>query len=339
VLSLLGLLTGIAVCDAEAAGRPYLWQTNAGGDDIHVIDVATRKVVRRLVVGPQPHGIAAANDGRMVYVSLEADGRPRGELVWIKPRSGAIVHRLAICREPHAIDVTPDGRWIYVPCRDGHYRVVDAEARAVVKRIETGGRPHNTRASRDGRFMYLSPMGDPHRVTIVDVAAGHTVVGTIPFSGSVRPSALSADNRYFFQHVDGLNGFQVAEIGARKVVATLRHRTSLGWFLVDKRLGFLGPDGFNRCHGLAVRPDQSEIWSVCGRQATIHGLTAPDFPELAGIRLPAKGYWLTFSPDSRQAFVALSEADEVAVIDTETRAVVDRIAVGTEPKRNLVITY
>jgi YVTN family beta-propeller protein len=246
---------------------------------------------------------------------------------------------MAIWREPHAIDVTPDGRWIYVPCREGHYRVGDAEARAVVKRIDTGGRPHNTRASRDGRFMYLSPMGDPHEVTIVDLVAGHMVVGTIPFSESVRPSALTADNRYFIQHVDGLNGFQVADIRSRKVVATLRHRASLGWFLVHKRLGFFGADGFSRCHGLAVRSDQTEIWSVCGRHLTIHGLTAPDFPKLTSINLPAKGYWLAFAPDSRQAFIALSEADEVAVIDTATRAIIDLIGVGTAPKRNLVITY
>lgn len=29
---------------------------------------------------------------------------------------------------------TPNGRWVYVPCRDEHYRVVDAERREVVAR-------------------------------------------------------------------------------------------------------------------------------------------------------------------------------------------------------------
>ena len=65
--------------------------------------------------------------------------------------------------------------------------------------------------SRDGRLALLSPLGNGAQVTVVDVKAGHEVVGEISFAGSVRPSALSLDGR-LFQHVDGLNGFQVADV-------------------------------------------------------------------------------------------------------------------------------
>ena len=51
--------------------------------------------------------------------------------------------------------------------------------------------------------MYLSPMVPPKRVTIVDVKAGHKVVGEIPFANSVRPPALAPDNKRFYQHIDG----------------------------------------------------------------------------------------------------------------------------------------
>ena len=77
--------------------------------------------------------------------------------------------------------------------------------------------------------MFLSPMGDPHGVTIVDVQAQHKIVGFIPFSESVRPPALSADTAFLFQHVDGLNGFEVASVHQRKVIATVEHST-------DKRI-------------------------------------------------------------------------------------------------------
>lgn len=137
-----------------------------------------------------------------MYVSLEANGGARGELLWIDPLSLEIEYRLEVGPEPHAIATTPDGRWVYVPCRDGHYWVVDAVARKVVTKIQTGGRPHNTQASRDGRFMYLSPMYEPQGVTVVDIQANHEVVGFIPFAESVRPSALSGDGRFLFQHVD-----------------------------------------------------------------------------------------------------------------------------------------
>ncbi len=245
---------------------------------------------------------------------------------------------MAVGPEPHAIATTPDGRWVYVPCRDGHYWVVDARSKTVVTRIYTGGRPHNTQAARDGRYVYLSPMGRPKRVTIVDIAVGHSVVGHIPFGDSVRPPALSADQAWLLQHVDGLNGFQVANVGQRRVVATIAHTSKLGRFMPIKRLGWLTPQGFKRCHGLAIRPDQQEIWSVCAEHLTVHALRSPDFPERHTQRLSGKGYWLTFSPDSRYAFIALKNRQQVAVVDAESKAVIRHLEVGQAPKRNLVIT-
>lgn len=323
--------------DAQAQGDQYLWQANSQGNDIHVFRLDGFELHRRLEVGPEPHGIAVPTDGSVVYVSLEANDRDRGELLWIDPVSLTVEHRLEVGPQPHAIATTPDGRWVYVPCRDGHYWVVDARARKVVKEIHTGGRPHNTQASRDGHYMYLSPMYEPQGVTVVDVQAGHEVVGFIPFAGSVRPSALSADGRFLFQHVDGLNGFQVADLGQRRVVATVEHSTDLGWFMPVKRLGYLTLQGFKRCHGLAVRPDQTEIWSVCAENLAVHSLAGPDFPEKDLIGLEGKGYWLTFSPDGRYAFVALSGQDRVAVVDAASKRIVRHLPAGSAPKRNIVI--
>ena len=57
---------------------------------------------------------------------------------------------------------------------------------------------------------------DPQaRVTIVGIAAGHRVVGDILFAASVRPSALASDGRPY-RHVDGSNGFQVADVRRRR---------------------------------------------------------------------------------------------------------------------------
>ena len=55
------------------------------------------------------------------------------------------------------------------------------------------------------------------------------------------------------------------------------------------------------------------------------------------IPLESKAYWLTFSPDSRWALVALSRAGRVAVVDTTSRRVTAHLAAGDGPKRNLVI--
>ena len=145
----------VVASQAAQAGKQMLWVENAYGDDIHVIDVATQEIVKHLVVGDNPHGIAAAADASVVYVALEKFKKPAGELLWINPRTYEITHRIDVGPEPNEIECTPDGRWIYVPCEDGKYWVVDGREKKVVKKIITGGRPHNTTVSADGKRMYL----------------------------------------------------------------------------------------------------------------------------------------------------------------------------------------
>lgn len=318
------------------ASQSLLWQTNAEGNDIHIFDIATGDLVERLEVGPNPHGIGAAGD--TVFVSLENNGGENGDLLWIDRVSRKITHRLKIGPEPHALAVTPDGKWVYVPCRDGHYWVIDAEQKAVAARIETGGRPHNTTAHPDGSRMYLSPMGAPKQVTVVDPTIRHDVVGFIPFSASVRPPAIAASRNLFFQHVDGLNGFEVADLTTHAHRARVEHDTNLGFLFWPPSAGFVSLAGLSRCHGLAVRPGDNEIWSICGAHATIHSIADPQFPQIGHMDLPSKGYWLTHSPDGQYVFIALSDAGQVAMVDADKREIVRMLEAGKSPKRNIVLS-
>jgi DNA-binding beta-propeller fold protein YncE len=333
------VLGGIAVGGATRADSPrlLLWQTNSEDNSIHIFDLNSGVLVKRLEVGPQPHGLAATTDHRTVFVTLEANGSAKGELLWIDATSFHVTRRIALCPEPHALATTPDGAFLYVPCRDGRYWVIDGKTGAVVGTINTGGRPHNTVISADGAYAHLSPMYEPRAVTVVDIRGGHKVLGTIAFADSVRPSALSRDGRWLLQHVDGINGFQVADTSTRSVIATIQHSTPLNGVLLVPRLGWLGLGGFERCHGIAVRPGSQEIWSVCAGAVTIHAMESPAFAEVATIALPSKGYWITFSPNGRYACVALADAGEVAVIDTASRSVIRHLKAGAGPKRNLVL--
>lgn len=324
-----GFAVLMSLSSARVEAKDYLWQTNAYGNDVHIIDTETNKVVKHLEVGPQPHGIASPDDNSVVFIAIEAMKKPQGELIWVNPRTYEITHRMTIGPKPNQLACTPDGRWVYVPCSDGNYWVIDAKLKTVVTKIKTGGRPHNTQASRDGRFMHLSPMGKPRRVTIVDVQDDHKVVGHIPFSNSVRPPALAADYKRHFQHVDGLVGFEVGDIASRKMVKRVEHK------IPEKYKGKR-----SRCHGLAIRPDQKEIWSCNVEHKTvhIHDLTKDDYPEIAAIQMIGRVYWLCFSPDSKRAYIGVRSKSKVCVVDTQTRKIITHVDVGNTPKRNLVIS-
>lgn len=326
--ALIGAFAILLSSTNAADTQRQLWVTNAFGDDVHVFEVGTWKLLKTIKVGPNPHGISATADGKTVHIALENFGGKEGELLWLDAASGDIQGRVKVGPKPNENECTPDGKWIYVPCEDGQYWVVDGEHKKVVAKIMTGGRPHNTTISADGKRMYLSPMGAPKKVTIVDVEAGHKVIGEIPFDNSVRPPAISQDEKLFFQNIDGLVGFQVADIVSRKVIKTVAEKMA-----DDKK------DVPTRSHGLCVRPDQKEIWScnVEHESLHVHEMTSGNYDETARIKMPGRIYWVTFSPDSKWGFVSVRSKQQVAVIDCHTKEIVKLLDAGKEPKRTQVI--
>lgn len=326
VTSFLVLITPVGLRGEEK--QRQLWITNAFGTDVHIYDVANWNLIAKLEVGPNPHGISATADGRTVHIALENFAGKEGELIWVDTVKREITGRVAVGPKPNENECTPDGKWIYVPCEDGQYWVVDGQSKQVAKKIKTGGRPHNTTISADGKRMYLSPMGQPKRVTIVDIEKDHTVIGEIPFADSVRPPAIGKDETRFFQNIDNLIGFQVADIPTRTVIATVKHP-----------LGENKKEVTTRCHGLGVRPDQQEIWScnVEHFEVCIHELTSGEYKHVKTIPMPGRIYWVTFTPDSKYALVSIRSKGQVAVIDCGTKEIVKLLDAGREPKRTQVI--
>jgi len=165
-------------------------------------------------------------------------------------------------------------------------------------------------------------------VTIVDIKAGHKVIGEIPFSNSVRPPALAPDEKRYYQNVDGLIGFEVADIKSRKVIARVHHK-------IPQKLGAKA----SRSHGLAVRPDGKEIWSCNVEHGIVHvhDITSDKFPEIATLTMIERVYWLCFSPDSRFAYISVRGANKICVVDARSKKILKHIVVGDTPKRSLVI--
>jgi DNA-binding beta-propeller fold protein YncE/lysophospholipase L1-like esterase len=316
---------------SAAASKPQqqFWITNAYGDDVQVYEVGTWKLIKTFKVGMNPHGISATDDGKTVHIAIENFKSKTGELIWIDTATFKITHRIAVGPRPNENECTPDGKWIYVPCADGNYWVIDGQQKKVVTKINTGGRPHNTTRSPDGKIMYLSPMGAPKEVTICDTTQNHKVIGIIPFQNSVRPPSISPDGKHFFQNIDNLIGFQVADIAKRKVIATVNH---------------IFPDELkkkrSRCHGLGVRPDGKEVWScnVEHHLVHVHELESNQYKQTHAIKMPGRIYWVCFSPDSKYCFASLRSSKQVAVIDCKTKKIVKLLEAGREPKRSQVIT-
>lgn len=324
-LSLFAVELGVAAADPTPACKLYV--ANSAGNDIHVIDTATNRVIKRVEVGPQPHGLVASAGGERLFITIENVQADEGELLWFDPIADRVTRRMKVGPRPNQLACTPDGKLAYVPCDDASWWVIDTIKGEVITRIATGGRPHNTLSSPDGKRMYLGPKGSYH-VLIAD-ARSHKLLGEIPLSDAPRPIAVSKDETRLYANVDTLIGFEVADIPSRKVVhrveaevpAELLHTTS-------------------RSHGIGLTPDEKELWmcDVFHDRTYVFDLSVEPPKQVATIEMKGGGYWMCFSPDGKSCYISERIGNTVAVIDTARRRAVARIAVGSVPKRVLVVT-
>jgi YVTN family beta-propeller protein len=324
----LSLVLAGPMTDAGPSGPTRkLYVANSAGNDIHVIDTATHRVIKRVEVGPQPHGLVATASGDRIFITIENTEGDEGELLWFDPLTDEVTRRMKVGPRPNQLACTPDGKVAYIPCDDASWWVVDTTKAEVVARIATGGRPHNTLCSPDGKRMYLGPKGSYH-VLIADTGS-HKLIGEIPLSDAPRPIAISKDERRFYANVDTLLGFEVADIPSRKVI----HRVE-----ADVPAELLRKA--SRSHGIGLTPDEKELWmcDVYHDRTYVFDLTVEPPKQVATIKMEGGGYWMCFSPDGKYCYISERIGDTLAVIETATRKTVARIPVGRVPKRNLVVT-
>ena len=285
-----------------------LYVANSAGNDIHVIDPATNRVIKRVEVGPQPHGMTATAHGDRLFITIENTKGDEGELLWYDTKTDTVTKRMTIGPRPNELACTPDGSIAYVPCDDATWWVIDTVKGEVVAKIATGGRPHNTLCSPDGMRMYLGPKASYHAL-IADVKT-HKLIGEIPLSDAPRPIAISKDEKRFYANVDTLIGFEVADIPTRKVIFSVRAEVPAELLREP-----------SRSHGIGLTPDEKELWmsDVFHDRTYVFDLTVAPPKQVATIVMKGGGYWMCFSPDGKYCYISERLGNTVAVIDAHTR--------------------
>ena len=204
--------------------------------------------------------------------------------------------------------ITPDGKWLYVPSLEGpHWNVVDGASGAVVRKIELNSGAHNTVCSVAGRRAYLAGLKSP-LLRIVDTRTQEVVQTVGPFGAAIRPFTVSRS--LCFVNVNGLLGFEIGDLKTGKVLQRVEVK------------GFSkGPVKRHGCpsHGIALTPDDKEIWLCDGANSRLHVFDVTTLPpkQTESIKLREQPGWVTFSTDGRLAYASTGE-----VIDTRTKKIV-----------------
>jgi YVTN family beta-propeller protein len=316
----------VAAASLSAAVR--VLQTNAAGDNVHVIDPATNQVVGTIEDIEVPHGVAIAPDGRRVYVTDES----LGTLDVVDAASLKVFKRIPLSGRPTNVAVSNDGAQVYVAIAQapGAVDVIDTASLSRVKSIPVKGAIHNVYVTPDGKYAVAGSI--PTSTINVIETAGNTVAWTLTLGGGIRPMAFTTNadgsTREIVVQLSDFHGFAIVDFAARKEVRRVTLPDPPG--IEKETQGIQGAPA----HGLAITPDGKTLWVTSKYYGYVAAYSLPGCKLLKVVPVGSHPEWLTIPPGGASLYVALAGDDAAVAVDLKTMKVVKKIPVGAVPKRN-----
>lgn len=302
-------------------------QTNSAGDNAHLIDPVTNKVVGEIKDIEANHGVAASPDGSRIYFSDEA----LETLDIVDARTLQVTKRVALSGRPNNLSISRDGRRVYVAIvqAPGAVDVIDTASQERVKSIPAKGGVHNTYVTPDGKYVIAGSIVGKI-MTVIDQQTEQPV-WSLEFDLGVRPMAFELNpdgsTKRIFVQLTEFHGFAVVDFQTRKEGARIT-LPPLPPGKVDNK------EGGNISHGMAVTADGKTLVVTSRQNSALYAYSLPDLKLLGGADVGLAPDWVTLTPDSKTAYVANAESNSVSVVDIKTMKEVTRIPVGHVPKRN-----
>lgn len=311
-----------------AATEARVLQTNSAGDNVHVIDPATNRVVGVIHDIEVPHGVVLAPDGARIYVTQE----PTKTLDVVDAKTLKVTRRVPLSGRPNNLAVTNDGRRVYVGIAQmpGAVDVIDTVSLTKVKSIPVDGAVHNVYVTPDGKYAVAGSI--PAKVISVIDTASNTLAWSVKLSGGIRPMTFTRNpdgsTREIVAQLSDFHGFVLVDFASHKEIK----RVTLPDMPHQEKMvdGVQGAPA----HGLAITPDGKVLWSTSKWYGYVAAYSLPDLKLIKVVPVGMIPEWLTIPPDGKDLYVAVAGRDTTVVIDNRTMQVVAEIPVGYVPKRN-----
>src|SRR6516162_2508144 len=239
----LAAIAGIVLCTVSCSllaaqeSKLRIVQTNSAGDNIHIIDPATNKVVGEIKGIEAPHGVVVAPDGSRIYVSEQADNT----VTVFDGKTLQATKRIPLSGNPNLIDITADGRWVYVAIAltwndlsefpqvkanaSGGVDIIDTVSLENVKTIPLRGGIHDLNVTPDGKYVIAgSSRGAKPPANLMNVIDTSTkaVAWSLVMNPAPSPMAVSSNpdgsTKMVYAQNGGTNAFSVIDFKEQKKV-------------------------------------------------------------------------------------------------------------------------
>lgn len=141
-------------------------KADKSADAIGVVDVATRKVTRKIYAGSDPEEFALSKDGTQLYVSNE-DVKTASV---VNIATGKVEHIIPVGQEPEGVAAAPDGKRFYVTCEaGGEIYAIETRGYTVAGHFKVNVRPRSMAFLPGGAVGFI-PSESTGELNVVDTA-------------------------------------------------------------------------------------------------------------------------------------------------------------------------
>jgi YVTN family beta-propeller protein len=334
---ILYLAAAACVTSAASAQTPSstLLVLAKSDNTVAIVDPATLQILAHLPAGPDPHEIIASDDGRLAFISNYGgldSALNTISVVDLVDRRGLPPIDLGALRSTHGLAFA--GGELYFT----------AETNKVVGRYDPASQRVDwiLGTGQDRTHMVVVSKGLDQIITSNVNSATISIIEKVsqPNGGGPRPRGPPGGPRKTWEVTNvpagnGVEGFDVSPDGKEIWAANARDATVTIIDVATKKATQTLPIPVKGANRLKFTPDGKRVL-ISGLGAGAGGsslvvMDASTHKEVKQLTLGGGAAGILVSPDGSRAFVAVSTADKVAVLDLKTLEVVGQISAGKQP--------
>jgi YVTN family beta-propeller protein len=170
------------------------WAIHDKSRAISVVDVAARKVLRRVKIGDWPYNLTFTPDGRYCWV---LDWGDVSKLLIYDVQKGALDGEIEVSTWPAHGVFSRDGKLFWVTSETaGNVTVVDVAQRKIIEVLPSSGDAMGLALTADGQHVFVAN-GEDRTVSKIDTRT-HRIVATGKVNGVNHDAVLTPDGRFLY---------------------------------------------------------------------------------------------------------------------------------------------